>query len=64
MLIATIDFYHFIPLSQNLTLPGSHKVSAKQNLMASFLPHSFHLTRMKFDVVKHFKFNIVRLLVS
>ena len=27
MLIGTIDFYHFIPLSLILTLPGSHKVS-------------------------------------
>ena len=36
MLIGTIDFYHFLPLSLALTLPGSHKVSAKQNLLASF----------------------------
>ena len=28
--IGTIDFYHVIPLS--LSLPGGHKVRAKQNL--------------------------------
>ena len=32
MLIGTIDFCHFIPFSLNLTLPGGHKVKAKQNL--------------------------------
>ena len=36
MLIGTIDFYHFIPLSVILTMVGGHKVSAKQNLLASF----------------------------
>ena len=36
MLIGTIDFYHLIPLSLTLTLPGGHKVSAKQNLLASY----------------------------
>ena len=39
MLVGTIDFYHYIPLSLTLTLPGGHKVNAKQNLWASFLPH-------------------------
>ena len=38
MLIGTIDFCHFIPLSMALTLAGSHKVSTKQNLLASFSP--------------------------
>ena len=32
MLIGAIDFSHFIPLSFMMTLPGAHKVSAKQNL--------------------------------
>ena len=32
----TIDFCHFIPLSLTLTLPGPHKVSIKQNVVASF----------------------------
>ena len=27
LLIGTIDFYHFIPFSLTLTLPGGHKVS-------------------------------------
>ena len=36
MLIGTMDFYHFIPLSLTLTLPGGHKVSTKQSLLASF----------------------------
>ena len=38
MLTGTINFYHFIPLSLTLTLPEGHKVSAKQNLLASFSP--------------------------
>ena len=37
--IGTIDFYHFIPFSWTLSLPGGHKVSAKQNLFTSFLAH-------------------------
>ena len=36
MLIGTMDFYHFVPLYVILTLPGSHNVSTKQNLLASF----------------------------
>ena len=49
-----------------VTSLGGHKVSVKQNLLASF-PFSFHLIRIKFDVVtKQFKLNIlrVRLLLS
>ena len=37
MLIGTINFYHFIPLSVTLTLSGGHKVSAKQNLLRFFV---------------------------
>ena len=51
MLLDTIDFYHFIPLSLTLTLPGGHKVSAKQNLLASFSQNIFLLTMMKFDAL-------------
>ena len=36
MLIGTIDFYCFVPLSQALTLPAGHKVSPMQILLASF----------------------------
>ena len=36
MLVGTIDFYYLLPLSMTLTLAGSSKVSAKQNLLASF----------------------------
>ena len=36
MLIGTIEFCHFIPLSVTLTLAGGHKVSTEQNLLASF----------------------------
>ena len=35
-LMGTIDFYHFIPLSLTLSVPGGHKVNAKQNLLVSF----------------------------
>ena len=41
MLVGTIDFYHFIPLPLALPLPSSHKVNAKQNLLASFSPTLF-----------------------
>ena len=36
MPLGTIDFFHFIPLSLTLTLPGGHKVSTKQNLLLRF----------------------------
>ena len=39
ILIGTIDFYHFIPLSLTLTLPRGHTISAMQNLMALFSQH-------------------------
>ena len=35
-LIGIADFYHFTPLSVTLTLTWGHKVSVKQNLLASF----------------------------
>ena len=40
MLIGTVDFFYFIPLSLTLILPGGHEVSPKQNLLASF-SHNF-----------------------
>ena len=61
MLIGTIDFFHLILHSVTLAMPWGHKVSIKQNLFS----HTFHLIRMKFDVVmKHFKLNILRLLLT
>ena len=65
MLIGAIEFYYFIPFRLSLTLPGGHKVSAKQNQLASFSSHTFHLIRLKFDaVMKQFNVNILRLLLS
>ena len=62
MLIGTIDFYHFMPLS--VTLTGGHKVSAKQNILASF-SSTLQLIRVKFDIVlKQFKLNNLILLFS
>ena len=61
-LIDTINFYHLIPLSVTLALAASHKVSAKQNLVASFSCIRFQLIRLKFGVVlKQFKLNILKL---
>ena len=66
MLIGTIDLYHFIPLLVTFTLTGGHKVSTKQNLLASFCcTLSNKLIRMKFDVVlKHCKLNNLKVLFS
>ena len=62
MLIGTTDFYHFMPLSLTMTLPGVHKVSAKQKSICFIFSHTFHLIKMKFDVVMtQFKTNILRL---
>ena len=35
LFIGTIDIYHFILLLLTLTLPGGHKVSTNQNILAS-----------------------------
>ena len=57
--IGTIDLQHFIPLSVILTLPGCHKVSAKQNLLASF-SHTMQLNEIKSALMmKQFKLNIL-----
>ena len=63
MLIDTIDFWHFIPLSLTLTFAESHKVSTKQlTFWLLFFPHTFQLTEMKLDmVIEQFK---LRLLLS
>ena len=63
--MGTIDFYCFIPLSLTVTLAGRHKVSAKQNLLASFIHTLFKLIRMKFDMVlEQFKLNILILVLT
>ena len=60
MRAGTIDFRHFMRLSLILTLTGSHKVSAKQNLSCAF-----QLIRMKIDMAsKYFKSNILIILLS
>ena len=66
MLIGTFDFYYFIPLSLTLTLYEGRKVSTKQNLFIGYIfSHTFHLIRLKFDVVmKQFKLNKRRLLFN
>ena len=50
MVIGTIDVFDSIALSVILTLFGSHKVSAKQNLLASFFSKTLQAIRMKFDM--------------
>ena len=47
MLIGTIDFFHFIPVSLTLALARGHKVSAKQNLSDSFSCTLFNCSEWK-----------------
>ena len=57
MLMHTFDLYQFLPFPQTLTLAGGHKLSGKQNLLASF-SHTlfFQLIRINTDVmIKQFK---------
>ena len=58
MLMNTIHFYHFIPLSLILTLPRGHKVSAKEKLLASFFFINFSTDQ------DEIKLNILKLLLS
>ena len=65
MLIGTIDFYHFIPLSVTLIMAEVHKVSSKQDLLALFTHTFFQQNGMKFGMVmKQFKLNILWLLLN
>ena len=48
MLRGIIDFDHFVPFSIILTLAGRHKVSVKQDLLASF----FHKPLFSEDAVQ------------
>ena len=50
MVVGTIDFYHFIPLSLILTLAGDQKVSAKQDILASF-SDTLQLVKVNFEAV-------------
>ena len=61
MLIGTIDFYHFIPLSLTLTLPGSQGQHEAKAVGLIFLC-TFHQIRIKFDIVMNeTKLDIMRL---
>ena len=64
MLIGTIDFYHFIPLSLTFTLPWVTRSVESKTYWLLFLPH-FYLIKVKFDVMmKQLKLKIQRLLFS
>ena len=59
--IGTIDFYHFISFSLTLILLGGRKAKP----IGFIFSNTFHLIRVKFDVVmKQFKLNIWRLLIA
>ena len=65
MLISTIDFYHFMPLSLTLTLAGGSQGQRKVKPRGFTFSHAIPLHRMKFDIVlKQFKVNILALLLS
>ena len=57
MHVGTTDFYNYIQLSLTLTLPGSQKISVKQNLLTSFSPTPLH-DKMWYDG-KEIKLNIL-----
>ena len=42
LLISTVNVYHFYTIFIGLDLAGGHKVSAKQNFLASFSPAFFN----------------------
>ena len=61
-------YYRLLPLYTTFTdldLDRGHKVSTKQNLLASIFLHTLQLIRMKFKMVlKQFKLNILILFLS
>ena len=60
-LIGTIDFY-FIPHSLTLTLRERSQCQRIAKSICFLFLHTFHLSRLKFDVkMKQFKLNILRL---
>ena len=62
---ALLTSIHSIPLCMTLTMAGGHKVSAKQNLLASSSCTFFCWSEWKFDMVlKQFKLNVLILNLS
>ena len=53
MLIGTIDFYHFVPLSLTVTLDEGHdsQGQCKAQPVGFFFLHTFQFMRMKFGIV-------------
>ena len=59
MLIGTIDFYHFIPISLTLTLAGVTRSAQSKTSWIYFLAHFSTYYKMEYNVVlKQFKLNI------
>ena len=54
MLIGTIDFYRSVPLLLTLALLGSQG-QCKTKPLGFIFSHTFHLLKVKFDVMKLFK---------
>ena len=64
MLIGTINFFHFIPLSVTLAFAWGHEVNQTKTCYLHFLAH-FELIRMKSGMVlKQFKLEILILFLS
>ena len=64
MLIGTIDFYHFIWAFTDLDFGWGSQGQCKAKPAGFIFSHIFRLIRMKFDVMKQLKPNILKLLLS
>ena len=71
LLSGSIDFYHFIPLSLILRIGGGggggggSQGQCKAKPIGFIFSHTFHMIRMKFDVVMmQFMLNIMKLVLS
>ena len=65
MLISTVDFYHFIPLSVTLTLADGSQAQHKPELVGFIFLHIFQLIRMQLDVMlKQFMLKILIMLLD
>ena len=63
MLIDTINSYQFFSTFTDLDLAWGSQAQRKAKPISFILSHTFHLIRMKFDVMmKQFKLNVLRLL--